>query len=177
MALINRSFLRKRTERLLRENKSSGNTLSYQNAKAIGILFTQTDRNKYEAIKNLVKRFKNDEKQVEVLCYLEKGGENYDFRYDYITSKDVGMWGKMQAPSALKFAENRFDYLYYLDLKRNIYLENVLAMCKASCRIGFYQKSNDGMLDLMVQVKGKSSYEAAIEQILFYTMKLGINGN
>lgn len=176
MALINKSLLQRRTERLLTENQSTGNTLSYADAKTIGILFTQIDRNKYQAIRSLAKQFKNDNKRVEVLCYLEKGGENYDFLYDYITSKDVGIWGKMQAPSALKFAEVDFDYLFYLDLESNIYLENVMAMCKARCRIGFYQKGNDGLLDLMIQVNGTSTMQSAIDQILFYTMKLGGNG-
>ncbi len=176
MELINKTLLRRRTERLLDQNQSTGNTVSYQDAKNIGILFTQSDRKKYQAIRDLVKQFMNDEKQVKVLCYLEKGGENYDFRYDYITSKDVGLWGKMQSSSALKFAETTFDYIYYLDLKRNIYLENVLAMSKASCRIGFYKKNNDSLLDLMVQVNGKAPFEKAIDQILFYTMKLGSDG-
>ena len=93
MTVINKSLLQKRTERLLTENRSTGNTLSYEDAKTIGILFTQSDRRKYQAIRNMAKQFKNDDKRVEVLCYLEKGGENYDFLYDYITSKDVGMWG------------------------------------------------------------------------------------
>ena len=177
MALINKSLLQKRTERLLTRYQSTGNTLCYADAKTIGILFTQSDRVKYQAIWNLAKQFKKDNKQVEVLCFLEKGGENYDFRYDYITSKDVGMWGKIQAPSALKFAEISFDYLYYLDLKSNIYLQNVMAMCKSRCRIGFYNKENNGLLDLMIQVNGKSTMKSAIDQILFYTMKLGSNGN
>lgn len=175
--MINKTLLQKRTERLLTENQSSGNTLSYKDASNIGILFTQTTREKYHAIRNMAKQFKNDGKRVEVLCYLEKGGENYDFLYDYITSKDIGMWGKMQSTAANKFAEIGFDYLYYLDFDQNIYLENVLAMCKASCRIGFYRKNNPGLLDLMVQVNSKSSFETAIEQILFYTMKLGSNGH
>jgi hypothetical protein len=106
---------------------------------------------------------------------LEKGGENYDFRYDYITSKDVGFWGKMQSSSALQFAEHRFDYLFYLDLKNNLYLENVLAMSRANCRIGFYKKSNDNLLDLMIQVNGSASIESAIDQIMYYTRKLGTN--
>jgi hypothetical protein len=177
MTVINKSLLQKRTERLLTENQSTGNTLSYKDARNIGILFTQTDRKKYQAIRKMAKQFKNDGKRVEVLCYLEKGGENYDFRYDYITSKDINIWGKMQAPTAIKFAEIDFDYLYYLDLEENIYLENVLAMSKASCRIGFYKQHNQGLLDLMVQVSGKSGFETAIDQIMFYTMKLGSNGD
>ena len=177
MTAINKSLLQKRTERLLTENQSTGNTLSYKDARNIGILFTQTDRGKYQAIRKMAKQFKNDGKRVEVLCYLEKGGENYDFLYDYITSKDINMWGKMQAPAAIKFAKINFDYLYYLDLEENIYLENVLAMSKASCRIGFYKQHNQGLLDLMVQVSVKSGFETAIDQIMFYTMKLGSNGD
>jgi hypothetical protein len=175
MAVINRGLLRRRTLKLLSENQSSRSTVGYDTVDTIGILFTQTDRKKYLAIRDLVKQFKNDKKQVEVLCYLEKGGENYDFRYDYITSKDVGFWGKMQSSSALQFAEHQFDYLFYLDLKNNLYLENVLAMSKANCRIGFYKKSNDNLLDLMIQVNGNTSIETAIDQIMYYTRKLGTN--
>ncbi|GJM29246.1 MAG: hypothetical protein DHS20C17_18810 [Cyclobacteriaceae bacterium] len=177
MAVFNKSLLRRNTAKLLTENQSSGNTVDYPNARAIGILFTQTDRIKYQAIRNLVRQFKSDEKNVEVLCFLEKGGENYDFRYDYITSSDVGFWGNMQSSSALKFAGHRFDYLFYLDLKKNLYLENVMAMSNASCRIGFYKKQNDNLLDLMIQVKGGASIENAIDQIMYYTRKLGTNGS
>ncbi len=176
MAVIYKNLLQKRTERLQSENQSSRNTVSYVDAQTIGVLFTQSTRENYQAIRDLVKQFKNDGKQVEVLCYLEKGGENYDFLYDYITSNDVGLWGKMQSSSALKFARHTFDYLFYLDLKENMYLENVLAMSKASCRIGFYKRNNDDLLDLMLNVNGRLSIEAAMDQILFYTRKLGGDG-
>jgi len=177
MAVINKSLLQKRTERLLSENKSTRNTVNYANAQTIGILFTQSTRNKYHAIRSLIKQFKNDGKQVEVLCYLKKGGENYDFLYDYITSNDIGLLGKMQSSSAIKFAQQIFDYLFYLDLKENMYLENVLAMSKAGCRIGFYKRNNDDLLDLMINVNGMSPIGEAIDQILFYTRKLGSHGN
>jgi len=173
MAVLHKSLLKRRTAKLLAENKSSGRAVDYQTARTIGILFTQTDRKKYQAIRNLVKQFNSDEKKVEVLCYLEKGGENYDFRYDYITSDDVGLWGKMESSSATKFSEHRFDYLFYLDLKKNLYLENVLARSKAGCRIGFFNNNNDNLLDLMIQVNGNTPMEAAIDQIMYYTRKLG----
>ncbi len=177
MAVIHRNLLQKQTKRLLSENQNSKTTVNYTNAKSIGVLFTQSNRNKYQAIKSLVTQFEKEGKQVTVLCYLEKGVENYDFRYDYFTSNDVGLWGKMQSPIALKFAQQSFDYLYYLDLKENIYLENVLAMSKASCRIGFYKRKNDDLLDLMLNFNAEYSIEEAIDQILFYTRKLGSHGN
>ena len=176
MAVINKNLLQKRTARLLSENQGSRNTVNYANVQKIGVLFTQQSREKYQAIRGLVKQLKNDGKQVEVLCYLEKGGENYDFLYDYITSSDVGLLGKMQSSSAINFAQQSFDYLFYLDLKQNVYLENVLAMCKASCSIGFYKKNNESLLDLMLSINGKSSMDTAIDQILFYTRKLGNDG-
>jgi len=173
MTVINRSLLQKRTARLISENQSARRTVSYAKVNTIGILFTQQSREKYQAVRDLVKQLKSDGKQVEVLCYLEKGGENYDFRYDYITSSDVGLWGKMQSTSALNFAQKNFDYLFYLDLDENLYLENVLAMSKANCRIGFFKRNNDSLLDLMLTVNGKTSINEAIDQVLFYTRKLG----
>jgi len=58
-----------------------------------------------------------------------------------------------------------------------MYLENVLAMSKAGCRIGFYKRDNDDLLDLMINVNGMSPIGEAIDQILFYTRKLGSHGN
>ena len=177
MSVLNRSFLQRRTARLISEQKSSRKTVGYEEAKKIGVLFTQSDRKKYMAVRNLIKSFKNDGKEVEVLCFLNKGGENFDFLYDYITSDDVGLWGKMQSSAALKFSKLNFDYLFYLDLKGNLYLDNVMAMTKASCRIGFYKKKSDGLLDLMIHINGNTAIEEAIEQVLYYTKKLGIDGD
>ena len=177
MSVLNKTFLQRRTARLLSQQQSTGKMVRFQEAKKIGILFSQKDRKKYTAIKNLIKEFKIDGKEVEVLCYLEKGGENFDFLFDYITSNDVGLWGKMQSAAALKFSNMTFDYLFYLDLKANLYLENVLAMTKASCRIGFFKKKNDGLLDLMININGKPTIEEAIEQVLYYTKKLGADGD
>jgi hypothetical protein len=49
-------------------------------------------------------------------------------------------------------------------------------MSKASCRIGFYQKNKDDLLDLMLNVNGQPSMGEAIDQILFYSKKLGSDG-
>ncbi len=176
MTVINKKLLENRTHKLAEENSTLRHTVGYQEADHVGILFSQVDRPKYAAVRNLAKQLKKDGKKVDVLCYLSKNGENYDFLYNYITSKDVSLWGKMHSDAAITFAQQPFDYLFYLDLKSNIYLENILAMSQAKCRIGFYQKQGDDILELMLSVKKDPVMSEVIEQIFFYTQKLGSNG-
>lgn len=173
MTVLNKKLLEHRTTKLAVANDSPRETVGYQEAHRVGILFTQIDRPKYQAIRNLAKQLKKDGKQVDVLCFLNKNGENYDFLYNYITSRDVSMLGKMHAGAAITFAEQEFDYLFYLDIKSNIYLQNILAMSRAKCRIGFYDGSNDDLLELMLNVNGNQDMAEVVDQIFFYTQKLG----
>ena len=179
MTVINRKLLEQRTVKLAISNDTVRETVGYENAKRIGILFSQNDRPKYEAVRNLAKQLKKDGKKVDVLCYLGKNGENFDFLYNYITSKDVSLWGKMHSGAAITFAQQPFDYLFYLDTKGNIYLQNILAMSKAKCRIGVHTKEQeiDKFLELMLSTSDNQLYSEVIDQIFFYTKKLGCNGN
>ncbi|MDH3711308.1 MAG: hypothetical protein OER04_15540 [Cyclobacteriaceae bacterium] len=179
MTVINRKLLEQRTIKLAVENNTVRETVDYKQAKRIGILFSQLDRPKYEAVRNLAKQLKKDGKNVDVLCYLGKNGENFDFLYNYITSKDVSILGKMHSGAAITFAQQPFDYLFYLDVKRNIYLQNILAMSKAKCRIGVHVKDPevDKFLELMLSFKENQVYSEVVDQIFYYTKKLGCNGN
>lgn len=175
MTVINKKLLEQRTVKLAEENTSIRETVDYKTANRVGILFSQIDRPKYEAVRNLVRQLKKDGKEVEVLCYLGKNGENYDFQYDYITSKDVSLLGKMHSGAAIAFAEQEFDYLFYLDAKGNIYLQNILAMSQAKCRIGLYEKNSDELFELMIGVDENAVIGDVVEKVFFYTKKLGCN--
>ena len=177
MTVLNKNILIQRTQKLAAQNSGDRCTVGYDQAERVGILFSQTDRNKFQAVRSLDKNLKKDGKKVEVLCYLEKDGENFDFLYNYITSKDVSMWGKMHSGAAITFAQQPFDYLFYLDLQVNIYLQNILAMSKAKCRIGFFEKSNNDLLELMLSMQNNPQMQESIDQIFFYTKKLGSNGS
>lgn len=179
MTVINRKLLEQRTIKLAVENETVRETVGYEQAERVGILFSQSDRPKYEAVRRLAKQLKKDGKKVDVLCYLGKGGENFDFLYNYITRKDVSLWGKMHSGAAITFAQQPFDYLFYLDIKSNIYLQNILAMSKAKCRIGVHLKEPevDKFLELMLSIKDNQVYSEIVDQIFYYTKKLGCNGN
>ncbi len=177
MTVLNKKLLVQRTEKLAGKNRAVRETVGYQEATKVGILFSQTDRRKFQAIRNLAKQLKKDGKKVDVLCYLGKDGENFDFLYDYITSKDVSILGKIDSHDAISFAEEHFDYLLYLDVEQNIYLQNILAMSKAKCRIGLFEVNRKELLELMINLNGEPAIEEVIDQIFYYTKKLGRNGS
>jgi len=173
MSAVAEKLLRLRTNKLLKANRSKRETVSYEEVKEIGILFTIVDRDKHNAIKKLAKQFKEDGKKVEVLGFLGKGKENYDFLYNYISSADISALGKMTSGSAITFAQRNFDYLFYVDLHPNIYLENILAMSKAKCRVGIYEKNKNDFFDFMLNISREKKISALIDQMYFYTKKLG----
>ncbi|MGI9541870.1 MAG: DUF6913 domain-containing protein [Cyclobacteriaceae bacterium] len=173
MSAVAEKLLKLRTSKLLKSNRSKRETVNYDAVNEIGILFTIVDREKHNAIKQLAKQFKADGKQVEVLCFLGKGKENYDFLYNYISSTDISALGKMNSGSAITFAKKNFDYLFYVDLHSNIYLENILAMSNAKCRVGIFEEKKDAFFELMLNINRDKKISQLVDQMYYYTKKLG----
>lgn len=130
------NFLKYRTDWILKNSKTQRSNVSYNTAQKIGIIFSVEDKGKHETVKDLIKRFEHDGKQVQVIEFLPDKKENYEFRFDFFTEKDLSFWGKITSSGALKFADVPFDFLYYLDTDPNPLILHLLALSKAKCRVG-----------------------------------------
>src|SRR5262245_49112049 len=119
------------TKSNLRRNNASRSSLPYKQATKIGIVFTVEDKQKHLLIKELIKKIEQDGKSAEVLCYLPHDKVNYEFIFDFFSSKDFSFWGKLTSEKAIKFSETPFDYLLYLDTESNPLILNLLARSKA----------------------------------------------
>ncbi|MGK7391558.1 MAG: DUF1493 family protein [Candidatus Cyclobacteriaceae bacterium M2_1C_046] len=166
--MIGNKLLTYRTKKLALKKPRRNCSISYSDAKRTGIIFTVDDLEKHEMIKSFIKKLKKDEKNVEVLCYLPKGKENYEFVFNYFTEKDVTFFGKFNNSDVIRFAASNFDYLFCLDCNPNPMIESVLALSKSNCRIGCYHPEKDRFYELMIQPKDKST-ETLINDIYRYT--------
>lgn len=164
------NFLRMRTEKALKKNKNQRSSKPYKLAKSIGIIFSVEDKQKHLEVKDFIHQLEQDGKSVQVLEYLPPKKENFEFKFDFFTIKDVTFWGNIESPLTEKFVETPFDYLFYIDMEANPLILNLLARSKAHCRIGRYNESHSPFFEMMIEQNGTN--RGLIETMYNYTRQL-----
>ena len=159
-----------RTDTALKKNKTPRSSKPYKQAASAGILFTVEDKQKHADIKEFIHQLEKDGKKVQVLEYLPEKKENYEFKFDFFTIKDINFWGSLQSAAAEKFIQTPFDYLFYIDLRPNPIMLNLLANSKAHCRVGKFLDSQQAYLELMIEQNGTN--KGLIETMYNYTKQL-----
>jgi len=139
-------------------------------AQNIGIIFTVEDKQKHHNVKELVKQLEKDGKKVTVLCFLPDDKQNYEFLFDFFTAKEFSMWGNVSSAAAIKFTSIDFDYLFYLDTDPNPLIFNLLARCKAKCRLGKFWETGKPFFELMVENNGDT--KELMDNLYKYTIIL-----
>jgi hypothetical protein len=164
------NFLKNRTNALLRDNKTPRTNVPYKKAQHIGIIFSVEDKGKHENVKELIKKFEHDGKKVTVIQFLPEDKDNYEFRFDFFTEKDLSFLGKITSTGALKFADMPFDFLYYLDVTPNPMILYLLALSKAKCRVGKSWDEGQSYFEFMVE--SAANNKVMIDTMYKYTALL-----
>lgn len=164
------NFLKLRTNSALKNNETLRASIPYTQARQIGIIFSVEDKQKHDDIKELVKNLEHDGKKVQVLEFLPKKKENYEFLFDFFTIQDLSFWGTINSPSAEKFSDSPFDYLFYIDKESNPLILNLLARSKARCRVGKFAESESPYYEMMIEQEGTT--RGLIDSIYKYTRQL-----
>lgn len=152
--MFKNTFLRWRTNNARKKNKSIRASLPYPQAIRIGVLFTVEDKAKHDEVKRLVRLLETEGKKVQVLEYLPRKKENYDFLFDFFTIDELSFWGSLQSDKALHFADTTFDYLFNLDTEPNDLVDYLMARSKAYCRVGAYRENHTVDFELMIGKNG-----------------------
>ena len=163
-------LLKARTDWELRKNKASRGTVPYREALNVGVIFTVEDKQKHEAIKEFIKKLEHDGKKVQVIEFLPEDRENYDFKFDFFSEKDLSFWGQITAQNALRFSEAPFDFLFYIDIHPNPFILYLLARGKARCRVGRSWEQGRPYFEFMIE--SINSNQSLIEGIYKYTTQL-----
>ena len=172
MFSIDRKLLALRTKLFVKKNNFERITTSFSEAKKIGIVFCVEDKVKHASIDHFVHKLQKEGKTVKALCYLPKGKENYEFRFDFFARADLSFWGNFTSPLIEEFLQEDYDYLFSIDHKSHFLVDNIIARSKAKCRIGLYQEEHNQWLEMMVRVQEFKNIDKAIDQMYHYTMEL-----
>jgi hypothetical protein len=164
------NFLKLRTGNQLKKNKAQRASTPYKNAATVGIIFSVEDKKKHDDIKELIHKLEHDGKKVQVLEYLPKQKDNYEFMFDFFTLDDISFWGKIESEKTLKFSDTSFDYLFCIDMEPNPMLLYLLARSKSKCRVGKFQDEAKPFFELMIDSNG--STKSLIDGIYKYTAQL-----
>lgn len=164
------TFLRFNTNSQLKKNKTLRASSTFVKAQSVGIVFTVEDRAKHDVVKDLIKKLEGEGKKVSVLAFLPEKKENFEFLFNYFTIKDISFWGKLQSNDALTFINTPFDFLYCLDETPNLMVLNILAHCKAKCRIGKYVEGNELFFEMMIE--SKNGVKSLMDAVLRYSREL-----
>jgi hypothetical protein len=162
------SFLKIRTNSYLRNNKAIRTNLPYKQSISVGIVFSVESKAKHDEVKEFVKRLEHDGKNVEVICYLPKNKDNYEFLFNYFTEKDLSFWGNITSPSVNNFINLPFDFLFYLDTEPNPFVLNIIARSKAKCRIGKLWPNAEPYFEMMIESKD-GSLKSLMDSMYKYT--------
>jgi hypothetical protein len=171
MQVLKSELLYLRNKKLLHTSRIERATIDYRKAWEVGILYSVVDLEKHEKIKMLIKLLEKDIKKVEVLTFLGKDKENYEFRNNFFTENDFSFWGNLDSEVVKKFAEKKFDYLLCIDLDSNIFTEHILVRSQASCRIGRFSKNNKDFFELMININDNAGIQELIDQ-MYHFIKL-----
>lgn len=161
--MLNKKILSYKTRSLIASSQVVRKNISYGEAKSVGVVFTIEDLKKHETVKTFIKRLEKDGKKVQVLAFMPKGAQNFEFLFDFFTVKDLSFWGNFTARQVTDFAAKPFDFLFYLDNNSNQLILNVMAMSKARCRIGKFNEDNSPVCELMIQTSDGGARELADE--------------
>jgi len=164
------NFLKMRTATALKKNKTVRGSKPYKQAAKVGVVFSVEDKQKHQDVKEFIHLLEKDGKKVTVLEYLPAKKENYEFKFDFFTIEDLSFFGNLASSAADKFINTEFDYLFYVDRESNPLLLNLLARCKAQCRIGRFNDNERDYFELMIEQKGTN--KGLIETMYSYTSQL-----
>ena len=170
MNVIKLNFLRMRTNSLLKQNKAPRTNVTYKDSQPIGIIFTVEDKNKHETVKDLIKKLESDGKQVQVIEFLPEAKENYEFKFDFFTEKELSLFGAITSHQANKFANTAFDFVFCLDAVPNPLVLHLLALSKARCRVGSSWEASRPFFELMIE--SNPNIRTMAETMYQYTTQL-----
>ena len=163
-----KSLLTYNTNRWAKRNRALRTAVDYNHSQKIGLIFTIDDREKHDIIKNFIKLLEQDRKKVQVLAFLPEKQENHEFLFDYFTKKDVSFWGKYTSELIDRFTVNEFDYLFHIDFESSNFINGILALTKAKCRIGGVHSDDHNLYEMIVKTP-KNDFQKLVNEMYNYT--------
>jgi hypothetical protein len=143
-------------------------TVNFEDAQKIGLLYDATDPQNYETVKSYVKRVRGLHKDVHALGYVDKKDLPHNqfaqYGLDFFCRKNLDF--KMTPRNAVvtNFINEKFDILIHLNGRGIFPLRYIAALSHAKFRVGKYDRRNHFLYDLMISVGEESTITQFIEE-------------
>lgn len=161
--MIKTALLNRKCKKLLKLQQNENQ--SYRRASSIGILYNSQEFER-DLIEELTDSFSGDGKETSTMAYSVKESED---RFSYC-KKDVSISGELKKEPVGYFTNRVFDFLISLDTSGDINFKYVLALSKATCKVGI---DSDSLKDLLVLTFKKSDDKSQnIQDIIKYLKKI-----
>ena len=125
---------------------------TYSESVSIGLLYN-SEEFVNETVEELIDTLEGDGKSVAKLGYIDKPTE---LRFLF-SKKDISGTGAIKKDSIQFFVNQAFDFLLSLDTSENINYKYILAISKATCKIGFETESYSDLLQMSLKPDAQQS--------------------
>jgi hypothetical protein len=137
----------------------------------IGIIYKEQDESFFILVKQYVKYLKEEHgiRNIIAMAYLpEKHVPHYHhhkLEFDFFTVAELNWKMKPEGIHIENFIANDFDILIDLTLDAISPLVYVLAKSRAHFKVGAFHTEKDELLDLMIDMDGKSTFDQYLKKI------------
>ena len=146
-------------------------TVPFKDATQIGILVKRKNQN-VAIVKKFLTLLRSEGKELHVLYYNDENDISKGMDVKMLGKKDINWIGKFKPYGIKKFIKTEFDYLFCLNTSPFLPFENVVALSRAKCRIGIYNKRYKHSYELMIHTKQKEGLARLAEQMIFYVKQI-----
>jgi hypothetical protein len=161
---------RRKFQRELQELKREPESVSFEEANNIGIIYDATDERDSEAVKNYMKNIRSAfKKDIHAIGYVDRknlhSSQYAQFGLDYFSQKDLNFKMIPVSPTVKNFINEKFDILINISYRKSLPLTYITALSKARFKVGAFSNINNDGLDMMVKVNGEPTVKIVLEEI------------
>ena len=149
MISVNKYFLKRKTNKIL---KNSNRTKEYLNLKEIKSVLLLFDTKDYSEANLFIKQLKKMGKKVKICVYKDKRDKNdySNIVYNIVTEKDLNVWKNESMKGIVdSLTSESYDLAINLTLKENLLLQYIIVSVDSSFKIGF-SKTNLPIYDMTI---------------------------
>ena len=140
---------------------SASTSVSYIHARSIGILTTyESSKLNWKVVSNLEIEGKN----TRVISFINEPVKDETYPAYTFTAKDISLAGTILSEEVLYFSKQKYDFLLCLDTTGNKFIKYILSRTEATHKIGLFDPSLEGILDMMI----KPTTDSPIDELIRY---------
>ena len=140
-------------------------TISYPDARSIGVLFDASRPDDVILVDRFVERLSKDGKKVSALGFFPQKAEAVR-HFDWFDRQGISWWGQPTDKTAQRFQDNPFDILVNAWLESSRPLEYLSTFSKARWRIAPHHEDCPQIAEFSVMMReGKSDLETYLSQV------------